>query len=62
MEILEILKKAVDARASDVFLVAGLPVTFKCDGRQQQRQGAELHGRLFHPAAPSLRKTAVSRV
>ncbi len=36
MEILEILQKAVEAGAADVFLVAGLPVTFKCDGRQQR--------------------------
>ena len=36
MEILEILQKAVEAGAADVFLVAGLPVTFKCDGHQQR--------------------------
>lgn len=42
MDILEILKKAVEADASDVFLVAGLPVTFKCDGRQQRGRDALL--------------------
>ena len=36
MEILEILQKAVLQDASDVFLVAGLPVTFKCGGCQQR--------------------------
>ena len=39
MKILEILQTAVSAGAADVFLVAGLPVTFKCEGRQQ-RQGS----------------------
>ncbi|MBR6114893.1 MAG: PilT/PilU family type 4a pilus ATPase [Oscillospiraceae bacterium] len=41
MEILEILRKAVADSASDLFLVAGLPVTFKCGGRQQ-RQGSDI--------------------
>lgn len=36
MYIPEILQKAVSVGAADVFLVAGLPVTFKCDGRQQR--------------------------
>ena len=36
MNIPEILQMAVNAGAADVFLVAGLPVTFKCDGRQQR--------------------------
>ncbi|MBQ6603388.1 MAG: PilT/PilU family type 4a pilus ATPase [Eubacterium sp.] len=36
MSIQEILQKAVEAGASDVFIVAGLPVTFKCDGRQER--------------------------
>ena len=36
MEILNILQHAVSADAADVFLVAGLPVTFKCGGRQQR--------------------------
>ena len=34
MQILDILNKAVELGAADVFLVAGLPVTYKCDGRQ----------------------------
>ena len=42
MTILEILQKAVGAGAADVFLVAGLPVTMKCDGRQQRLEGAKL--------------------
>ena len=36
MSIQEILQKAIDASAADIFLVAGLPVTFKCDGRQER--------------------------
>ena len=36
MTILEILEKAITLKAADVFLVAGLPVTFKCGGRQQR--------------------------
>ena len=43
MEILPILEQAIEAGASDIFLIAGLPVTFKCHGRQQ-RQGT---GRLL---------------
>lgn len=39
MDIQEILHKAVEAGASDVFLVAGLPVTFKCGGRQERLPG-----------------------
>ncbi|MBQ8929950.1 MAG: PilT/PilU family type 4a pilus ATPase [Oscillospiraceae bacterium] len=36
MEIQEILQRATQEGASDVFIVAGLPVTFKCDGRQKR--------------------------
>lgn len=36
MEIIDILQKAIAAEAADIFLVAGLPVTFKCGGRQQR--------------------------
>ena len=39
MNILEILETAVSAGASDLFLVAGLPVTIKCDGHQQRLEG-----------------------
>ena len=34
MTIQEILQKAIDAGAADIFLIAGLPVTFKCGGHQ----------------------------
>ena len=34
MTIQEILQKALEADAADIFLIAGLPVTFKCDGHQ----------------------------
>jgi twitching motility protein PilT len=33
MEINEILRKAVQVNASDIFIVAGLPLTFKVDGK-----------------------------
>ena len=36
MTIEEILKKAIDEDASDIFLIAGLPVTLKCRGRQNR--------------------------
>ncbi len=36
MTIIEILKKAVESEAADIFLIAGLPITFKRDGRQQR--------------------------
>ncbi len=42
MEILDILHRSVDANASDVFLIAGLPVTFKCNGHQQRLEGGVL--------------------
>ena len=34
MTIRDILQKAIDMQAADIFLVAGLPVTFKCGGHQ----------------------------
>ena len=40
MQILEILQKAVSSSAADIFLVAGLPVTLKCDGRQQRLESS----------------------
>ena len=42
MDILEILQIAVSADAADVFLVAGLPLTFKCGGRQRRMEGETL--------------------
>jgi len=39
MEILDILKQAVETDASDVFLIAGVPVTFKCSGQQKRLPG-----------------------
>lgn len=42
MDILEILRRAVEAEASDIFLVAGLPVTMKCNGQQQRLPGEML--------------------
>ena len=39
MDIQEILRTAVEAGAADIFLVAGLPVTFKCGGHQERLPG-----------------------
>jgi twitching motility protein PilT len=39
MEIHEILQKAIEAGAADIFIIAGLPVTFKCEGRQERLPG-----------------------
>ncbi len=39
MGLLEILQNAAGIGAADVFIIAGLPVTFKCDGRQQRLDG-----------------------
>ena len=36
MSIEEILKNAVAADASDIFLIAGLPLTYKCSGSQNR--------------------------
>lgn len=42
MEIQKILEEAVAAGSSDIFLVAGLPVTFKCHGRQSRQDTGRL--------------------
>jgi len=39
MDIREILATAVQSGASDIFLIAGLPVTLKCKGDQNRLQG-----------------------
>ena len=36
MKIEEILKNAIQADASDIFLIAGLPLTYKCNGNQSR--------------------------
>ena len=36
MEIRQMLKQALDCGASDIFIVAGLPLTYKVNGRQQR--------------------------
>lgn len=36
MTIQEILQKAIALDAADIFLIAGLPVTFKCGGKQER--------------------------
>ncbi len=42
MDIREILQTAIAAQAADIFLVAGLPVTFKCGGHQERLDGERL--------------------
>ena len=39
MNISAILKQAIDMGAADVFLIAGLPVTYKCGGKQERLPG-----------------------
>ncbi|MBQ9032416.1 MAG: PilT/PilU family type 4a pilus ATPase [Parasporobacterium sp.] len=36
MKIQEILQQSIDLDAADIFLVAGIPVTYKCHGHQQR--------------------------
>lgn len=36
MGITEILEKAMKAEAADIFIIAGLPITFKCNGHQER--------------------------
>ena len=42
MNIQEILQQATAADAADIFLIAGLPVTFKCNGHQERLPGERL--------------------
>lgn len=42
MNIMEILERSVSENASDIFLVAGLPVTLKCKGEQKRLEGDNL--------------------
>ena len=42
MSIQEILQQAINRGAADIFLIAGLPVTLKCDGRQERLEGERL--------------------
>ena len=39
MNIEEILQKAIDMDAADIFIIAGLPITFKCHGHQERLPG-----------------------
>ena len=39
MSIADILKQAIELGAADVFLIAGLPVTYKCGGKQERLPG-----------------------
>ena len=55
MQIEKILQKAIEMDAADIFIIAGLPVTFKCDGRQIRLPGiGELPDRMFPDNIASL--------
>lgn len=43
MDINTIVQNAVELGASDIFLIAGLPVTYKCNGRQVRMEDGDLH-------------------
>ena len=42
MQILDILRKAIERDASDVFIIAGLPITLKCNNEQVRLGGSIL--------------------
>lgn len=42
MKIEEILQKAIEMDAADIFIIAGLPVTMKCHGHQERMPGDRL--------------------
>ena len=55
MEVADILKRALELSASDIFVVAGLPLTYKVSGRQC-REGDPLKpktpGPSWRPSMP----------
>ena len=36
MEVRQMLQQALDCGASDIFIIAGLPLTYKVNGRQRR--------------------------
>ena len=48
MKIEEILKNAIQADASDIFLIAGLPLTYKCSGNQNRVGEKPLYPEIRH--------------
>ena len=38
MDVRETLRQAVEMGASDIFIIAGLPLTYKVDGRQRRME------------------------
>lgn len=42
MRLDEFLKEMIEAKASDVFIVAGLPIAYRVGGRQQRIDGPAL--------------------
>lgn len=48
MQIEAILQKAIEMDAADIFIIAGLPITFKCHGHQERMTGfGDLPDRLL---------------
>ena len=50
MDLTGFLKEMVDERASDVFFIAGLPVTYRAGGRQVRLGGEPGPGLAGHRA------------
>lgn len=43
MNVNELLQKAVVDQASDIFIIAGLPVSYRANGRILREQGGTAH-------------------
>ena len=61
MDVRETLRQAVEMGASDIFIIAGLPLTYKVDGRQRRMEArlmpadtaaAESNGRIWTTIFP----------
>ena len=42
MDLKSFLKQMVNTKASDVFIIAGLPISYRANGRQSRMNGAAL--------------------
>ena len=55
MQIEAILQKAIEMDAADIFIIAGLPITFKCHGHQERMTGfGDLPDRLLEDSISAL--------
>ncbi len=69
MKLDELLKDMVDAKASDVFIIAGLPLAWRTDGRQVRQDAAalrpadteELIGQIYQLAGRPMQQLADAR-